>query len=58
MMLLSILSDKKEADVTEISYIRSIWHVAPKKISLESSGDIRVAKDNIDKLARIHTAKF
>lgn len=25
MMLLSILSDKKEADVTEISYIRSIW---------------------------------
>lgn len=34
------------------------WHVAPKKISLESSGDIRVAKDNIDKLARIHTAKF
>ena len=31
-MLLSILSDKKEADVTEISYIRSKWHVAPKKI--------------------------
>lgn len=25
MMLLSILSDKKEADVTEISYIRSKW---------------------------------
>lgn len=31
-MPVSILSGKKEVDVTEISYIHSIWRVAPKKI--------------------------
>ena len=35
MMLLSILSDKKEADVTEISYIRSKWSVRPIEIFAE-----------------------
>lgn len=32
MMPVSILSGKKEADVTEISYIRSICHVLAEKI--------------------------
>lgn len=32
MMTVSILSGKKEVDVTEISYIHSIWSVRPIKM--------------------------